>query len=54
MTSGEALTHPFLSDFANKKEEAEFKGKIKLEVNDNIKLTTDGYKKLIYNHAEKE
>jgi hypothetical protein len=54
MTASEALSHPFLSDFANKKDEIEFKGKIKLEVNDNVKLPTNGYKKLIYSIAELE
>ena len=52
LTASQALNHPFLSDFASKKDEVEYKGKIKLEVNDNIKLTTSGYKKLIYSMTE--
>lgn len=48
MSAGEALHHPFLVDFVNKQDQVEFKGKIKFEVSDNHKLSTDGYKKLVY------
>lgn len=54
LTAVEALQHPYLSDFANTKDEAEFKGKIKFEANDNVKLTIADYKRLIYNATHDE
>lgn len=54
LTATEALQHPFLADFANNKDETEFKGKMKFEVSDNVKLTIADYKKLIYSSATEE
>lgn len=38
----------------NKKEDIEFKGKIKFDVSDNVRLSTGDYKKLIYGIATVE
>lgn len=54
LTAAEAIQHPYLADFASTKDEAEFKGKIKFEVSDNVKLTIADYKRLIYNSTAEE
>lgn len=54
LTAVQALNHKFLADFVNKKEDIEFKGKIKFDVSDNVRLSTGDYKKLIYGIATVE
>ena len=47
MSAVEALAHPYMSDFHNTKEEVDFKGKIDLPINENVKLSATEYRELI-------
>lgn len=51
LSAVEAIQHPYLADFANTKDETDFKGKIKFEVSDNVKMTIADYKRFIYGNA---
>lgn len=46
----QALRHPYLRDFFKEADLRSFKGELKLEVDDNVKLTTEAYRDLILKH----
>ena len=48
LTIEQILTHPYLSEFYNKKELTESKGKIKLPIDDNQRLSLKDYRNIIY------
>lgn len=50
----EVVKHPFLKQFFNKQEIIEAEGKIRIEIDDNQKLTLKEYRGLIYKIVEED
>lgn len=48
------IKHPFLKEFFNKQEVIEAEGKIRIEVDDNKKLTLKEYRGFIYKIVEED
>lgn len=53
LTASEALRHPYLADFANKKEEITSPTVIRPPINDNKKLSLKEYRNILYDHIKR-